>query len=377
MPFERSTWVLLGALGSLFAVGGYLYLRDDDVSDRERIAPAAKAVTAVAAVSDAFQPTRRYVARVEPWVHAKVGPELVSAYVDTVLVRAGAIVKRGQVVATLDCRDASARSKQIAAQARALDATSTAAAKEAARFAQLSEGQYVSENEVEQKAASAASTQAQAAALTARMIGTSLRVDDCTLRAPFDGEVAQRRVDPGAFVSPGAEVVTMIDRHTVRIVADVPEQDFDAVAPGASVHVHLHATGQDFIAKISRRAPGASQTTRTTAIEIDVENQAQTIPVWTTADVSLDNGTPVPASALPLAAASVHAGKATVFVDHAGRAQQTRANVIGESVDTLYVDAATIAPGTAVVVDGHSLLVDGDAIAATTTSWHPGQVEAR
>src|SRR5213082_3135264 len=48
---------------------------------------------------------------------ARVGPQYVSAYVGTVLVRPGAVVKRGEVLATLDCRNASAATREIAARA--------------------------------------------------------------------------------------------------------------------------------------------------------------------------------------------------------------------------------------------------------------------
>ena len=72
-------------------------------------------------------------------------------------------------------------------------------------------------------------------------------------------------------------------------------------------------------------------------------------PVWTTAEVSLDVGTPVPATALPLLAASVHASKATLYVATAGVAHQTVAKVIGESGGTLFVDMKELPAGTAIV----------------------------
>ena len=87
---------------------------------------------------------------------ASVGPQLVSAYVDTVLVRPGAVVKRGEVLATLDCRDASAASQAVASAARAIDARQKAARHEAARLQGLLAGNFVSPNEAEQKTAASA-----------------------------------------------------------------------------------------------------------------------------------------------------------------------------------------------------------------------------
>ncbi len=58
----------------------------------------------------------------EPWVEASVGPQYISAYVATVLVRPGDTVKRGQVLATLDCSNPNAATRAVEMQARAADA---------------------------------------------------------------------------------------------------------------------------------------------------------------------------------------------------------------------------------------------------------------
>jgi membrane fusion protein, multidrug efflux system len=289
---------------------------------------------------------------------------MVSAYVDTVLVRPGDVVKRGAVLATLDCRNASAMSRVVAAQARALDAMRTATANEASRVASLLDGKYVSQNEVDQKKAEAASKEAQLAALQAQAVGTSLQVDDCVLRSAFDGEVADRRADPGAFVRPGSAIATLIDRHMVRITAEVPEDDFDVVPPGTPVRLHVLATNKDLTSRIARRAPAADPGTRTTHIEIDVDNADRSLPVWTTAELSLDVGQPIAATALPLPAADIKGSRASVFVVANGKAKKTRAQVVGERDGLLYVDPKALPAGAAVVLEGRNLISDGDAVAA-------------
>ena len=377
MKFGWPTMILLGAVGGLVAVGGVLYTHNTAHTNHVALADSAKPVAAVAAVSSPFHPSHRYVGTIEPWVQANIGPQLVSAYVDTVLVRPGASVKRGEVIATLDCRNASALNRQVEAQARAVDAMSSAAAKEAARVAQLLDGKYVSENEVDMKQADAASKQAQLAALKAQMMNASLEVNDCVLRAPFDGDIAVRRADPGAFVRPGASIVTLVDRHLVRVTAEIPEEDFAAVAPDTQVHVHLLSTNKDLTAKISRRAPAADLDTRTTHVELDVDDPDHAIPVWTTAVLTLDVGTPTPATAVPLISASVHSGKAKVFVVAGGIAHQTYAKVIGERGGTLFVDPAAVPPGANVVTEGRISLADADPVAATVEKWGPDEEPAK
>jgi RND family efflux transporter MFP subunit len=371
--FGWPTTILLGAVGGLLAVGAVLYTHSTSQINHEALAQNAKRVTAIAAVAHPFQASRRYVGTIEPWVQAKVGPQLVSAYVDTVLVRPGATVKRGEVIATLDCRNTSALSKQVGAQARAVDALSTAAANEASRLQTLLEGNYISQTEVDNKQADAASKQAQLAALKAQLTSTALQVDDCVLRAAFDGEVADRHIDPGAFVRPGSAIATVIDRSLVRITVDVPESDLDAVAPETPVRIHLLSTGKDVVAKISRRAPAADQTTRTARVEIDVDDRERAIPVWTTAEISLDVGAPIAATAIPLAAAAVRGAKASIFVVAGDTAHAMLVKVVGEHGGALFLDAAALPAGTKVVGEGRTVLSDGDAIAATVAPWTPDE----
>lgn len=367
--FGIVTMVLLGAIGGVLAVGGLLYKRQVSGTNHVAMAQTPKGVTTIAAVAQAYQPRRRYVGTIEPWVQAKIGPQMVSAYVDTVLVRPGAQVKRGEVIATLDCRSSSATGRVVAAQARALDAMRGAASKEATRISSL-EGKYVSENEVDLKKADVASKDAQLAALQAQMINSTLQVDDCVLRAPFDGEVSERQGDPGTFARPGSAIATIVDRHQVRITAEIPEDDFGNVAPGNEVGVHLISTNRNLTAKISRRAPSADSDTRTIRIEIDLDDPARSIPVFTTAELSLDVGAPIPATAIPVIAATVHGSKTTVFVVVNGVAHTTRAKLIGERKGTLYLERS-LPSGSQVVTEGRGLLNDGDRVESKTSPWAP------
>jgi len=61
------------------------------------LAQEPKGVTAVHARAAPYKPLRRYVGTIDAWISANIGPQLVSAYVETVLVRPGDPVKGQQV----------------------------------------------------------------------------------------------------------------------------------------------------------------------------------------------------------------------------------------------------------------------------------------
>jgi RND family efflux transporter MFP subunit len=305
-----------------------------------------------------------YIGTFEPWVQANIGPQLVSAYVDTVLVRPGAAVRRGEVLATLDCRNTSAARQSIAGQARAIDARQKALAHESSRTETLLDGGFVSPNEAEQKSAQSASEFAQLEATKAKLAGSVLEVNDCILRSPFDGEISKRTIDPGAFVRPGSSIVSVVDRSTVRLTADAPEIDFDVIAPDTQVTIHVYATNKDLGATIVRRAPAADLSTRTVHFEIDVSDVKREIPVGTTGEVRIDVGEPVPATEVPIYAATIRGPKATIFViDDEDVAHAQTLGVKGEAGGLLYLDPS-LRPGARVVTEGRALLEEGDRVIA-------------
>lgn len=370
-PEVRSRWVpvWITTLVAATLAGGAVLLRraEADVND-VALASEPKPVTVVQARSAQYQGRRRYVGTVEPWQRAELGPQLVSGFVQSVLVRPGDRVKRGQVLATLDCRNASAASKAISMQARALEEQQRAAAQEAARIKEMQASGYVSPNELEQTLAKTAAAAAQIQALLAQASGKQLEVDDCVLRAPFDGEVAERRVDPGAFARPGSALLTVVDRSLVRLSAHVPEVDFEVVAPGKTARIRLLATGDEFEAPIARRSPAADPATRTIHFEIDLSDVQGRIPVGTTVEITIDAGDARPALKLPLPAATVRGSQASAFIIREGRAEQVALEVLGERDGSLFV-RPTIEHNASLVLQGRNQLFDGDLVAQKSEAW--------
>jgi membrane fusion protein, multidrug efflux system len=362
--------ITVGVLAVL-GVGGLMLHRASARTNRVALAAASKGVTVVAARSALYHTWHRYVGTVSPWLEARLGPQYTSAYVDTVLVRPGAAVRRGQVLATLDCRNVSAVSKAIAMQARALATKQVAIAHEAKRVAGLVVGGFASANEAEQKIADTEAKQAELLSARAQLQRVTLEVNDCVVRAPFDGEVAERLRDPGAFAHPGIHLLTVVDRNIVRVTADVPEGDFAAVAPGRRVKIRMLANGQHLVGKITRRSPAADLATRTIHFEVDLPDPKRTLPVGTSAELTIEVGDPRPATAIPLIAAAVRGSTATLFVVQGATSRKLNARVVGEAGNTLYVDPALPA-GARVVIEGRTSLRDGDHVAPQLAPFPAG-----
>jgi RND family efflux transporter MFP subunit len=361
----------LGAIGAISAGAGVLILgvvllsvRASHQVNRTPLEAAPRPVTVVPARSHPYRDTRTYVGAVEPWVEANVGPQYISAYVSTVAVRPGDTVKRGQILATLDCSNPNAATRAVEMQARAADARVRAASDEAARFSTMLDGGFVAPNEVEQKNAVSLAESAQLLETQANVVKTSLDVRDCVLRAPFDGEVGTRSFDPGAFVHPGAAIVSVVDRDTMRVTVDASEKDLDALAPSTVVQIDILATGSHLSAGISRRAPRVDPKTRTIHFEVDVPDPGRQYPVGATAIVHVGVGKAVPATEVPIYAATQDEGKAKLFVVEHEIAHAKTLPVTGEVGGAVYFALAALPAGSMVVTEGRALLSDGDRVLA-------------
>jgi membrane fusion protein (multidrug efflux system) len=359
--------IAAGVVGVL-VVGWALVHHSESEINTVALSSAPKPVTAIVARETTYRETHTYIGTLRPWVEASIGPQFVSAYVDTVLVRPGASVKRSEVLATLDCRNASASSLAVAAEARAIDARQKAIAHESTRLNSLLDGGFVSPNEAEQKEAQSASEEAQLASQKAKLTVTGLTVDDCVLRAPFDGEIAVRSIDPGAFVHPGTPIVSIVDRDTVRMTFDVPEADFDAVAQKTEVSIQVLATGKTIVGTIARRSPAADPDTRTIHVEVDLDNANHDVPVNTTGEVKIQVGQPQIAAVVPLVAASITGSKAALFVIDSDVVHKRTFGIQGEEGSNLYLDT-TLKPGSRVVTEGRALLTDGDRVMPTDATF--------
>jgi RND family efflux transporter MFP subunit len=343
-------------------VVGLLVHHADGKVNRVSLGAVPRPVSVVAAQATTYSDSRKYVGVVESWIEASVGPQYISAYVSTVLVRPGDTVVQGQILATLDCSHPNAASRAVQMQAKSVDEHQRATADQAARETTMLKGGFIAPNLVEQTTAQSSSERAQLLETKARLVGASLDVHDCALKAPFDGEIATRSIDPGAFVRPGTTIVSVVDRSRVRVTVDAPEKDFAVARVGAAVRIDMLSTGAKVVAAVSRRAPKADFTTRTIHFEIDISDPRRQYPTGTTAIVHIDVGHPVAAIEIPLYAATQQEGKASFYVVDGGIARSRQVPVLGERGGGLYFNPTALPANTQVVTEGRALLSDGDTV---------------
>lgn len=153
----------------------------------------------------------------------------------------------------------------------------------------------------------------------ARLEELRITLSNTNITSPVDGFVGKRFLDPGAFVSPNAPVVSVVDIRTLRLVANLVERDVKRVRAGTVAEVEVDAfQGEKFAGKVSRVAPVFDPSTRTAEMEIEVANTTYRLKPGMYARVQLTVDTKADALTVPRNAVVDLEGRPGVFVAVSG-----------------------------------------------------------
>ena len=145
-------------------------------------------------------------------------------------VKAGDKVHAGQVLLRLDARAAEQSAAASAAQVRAAQAASHAAAREYERQQQLFRKHYISQAALDRAEAQYKATQAETAAQLASADAARTQSGFYVIQAPYGGVVADVNVVLGDMALPGRPLLTMYDPAALRVRVMVPESAVSAAA---------------------------------------------------------------------------------------------------------------------------------------------------
>jgi len=101
-------------------------------------------------------------------------------------------------------------------------------------------------------------------------------LEDTTVRAPFDGMVAEKLVANGERVDVmmgGGKVVSLVKINPLRLVLTVPQQNSGVVKPGQTVEFEVDSfPNKKFTGKISLISPSVDASSRSLTVEALVDN---------------------------------------------------------------------------------------------------------
>jgi membrane fusion protein (multidrug efflux system) len=248
------------------------------------------AVDVVPVVAKAVERQVKLPGEFQPYLAVPIVAK-VSGFVKTVHVDRGSVVKRGELLATLEAPEMEAQIIEAQSKAQALDLQrAEAQAKLAAaqstydrlKAASATPGVVagndvvVAEKNVEAAQALVRSYDGSIKAAQAQAQGVRDLEQYLRIKAPFDGIITERNVHPGALVGPSAGSAPLLRLHQVsrlRLVVAVPEALVGAIVLGARVPFTVPAyPGEQFFAMVSLVSHDLDARTRSMAVELDVRN---------------------------------------------------------------------------------------------------------
>lgn len=266
-------------------------------------------------------------------------------YVESLGVKRGQLVRRGQSIARIDTRTYAAQRDQAKAQ---LDL----AASDLERLEAVTD------------LASAAQLQGARTQLAVAQAGLDLaetRLSRAYVTAPFSGVIGQTAVEAGEVVGPGSPVARLVQLDPIHVSVSVSDRDIGALRIGQQATVSTDAVGTLFEGEVVAVDPAADLKTRTFMAEIAVPNPDGVLLPGMIASVSLsaelaDEGTVIPQDWIVTRLDGVG-----VFVVEDGVARwrpvQT-GQVLHDQVSVL----SGLETGDTIVTTGHRTLADGDAL---------------
>ncbi len=327
--------------------------------------PPATPITAVLPELREVEHIERSVGRLQadvaPIIAAETSGRIIEVYVES-----GDQVTQGQVLARLDGEFQQAGLDAAMGDVSQLTALYEHQVKQVARIERLVNDSLVADSVYEAAVAEKDALASQLATAKARLSSAALEFDRVAISAPIAGEIDQRHLSVGDFVSPGQMAFSMVAPNVMRAVLPIPERLTSVVRKGQTVR--LSASTDPLVvveATISEISPAVGQRSRAVEVAARITNPGH----WRNGqsivgDIVIERSEAV---VVPAVAVVKRPGGDVVYV--VDEAQ----NTVSErpvSVGVRHLDGWAIEQGLSgsemVAHDGAGFLTDGARISMTT-----------
>ena len=308
----------------------------------------------------------------------------VDGYIAKIYVDKGDLVKANQLLVEIDHTDYihalnQAKANLLSAKAKVVqqDAAVRNAALTLDRMRALIKDQFVSQQdldtaEVNRDAAIALqdSLRAQVQQMAVALAQAETNLAYSYIRAPFAGYIAERNLDPGAYVSGTTAststmsrgILSVHDVETVRTLIEVVEKDVPLIKIGQRADVRAEAYPSEvFEGTVTRIVQALNRATRTMTVEVDLPNKDHRLKGGMFARVEVLVGKHAQAVQIPLDAVSRLEESQYVYVVKDGKAHQVPVE-LGTRVDNRVEVLKGLTGEELLIVSGKDLVSEGTAV---------------
>jgi len=335
------------------------------------------AVELAQAVLGDIEQTIEVVGSLAPKFAADLKSEF-TAVVEEVYVTEWVKVKKGTPLAKLDTREGEAALEAARAALLQAQVAETRAVRELERADKLKEVGLVTVQNLDDARTAREAAAAATAAAKAQLQATETRLAKAVIRAPFDGIVANRGVNPGDRVENmgGEPMFRVVDNRILELTVNVPSTSLASLRVGQPIEFTTDAIpGRTFRGQVMFINPTADPVSRSVKVVADVPNEAEELRGGLFAKGRILTGTRAAVLQIPrtaLLAWDVSRREGEVFVV-SGEVVERRAVRTG-AVAGEYVEVTEgVAAGESIVTRGAFNLRSGDRIVVKSSQEEVSQ----
>lgn len=256
----------------------------------------------------------------------------------------GGYVSKGQLLYKLNDADIKARLNQLNAELKLARLNEQ-------RLSRLLKTETVGQQEYDETAMKLHSLEAQEDLLRVELNKTEIR-------APFSGRIGISKADPGSYVSPGTELVSLQDQGTIKINFSIPEKHLSQIKVGKKIRFTTELSDQQYLATIRATEPGVNAQNRSLQVQAIAYNPGGKFRAGLSAKIYFPTaGKDAKGMKLPTEALIPGGQGYSVFVIENGAAKATPVT-IGNRTETEAIITSGLSNGDSVIVS--NILRAGD-----------------
>ncbi|TXI88693.1 MAG: efflux RND transporter periplasmic adaptor subunit [Cupriavidus sp.] len=280
-------------------------------------------------------------------------------------VDAGAEVKAGQVLATLDPQDNKLNTDASRAAVNAAQADVKLAQADLKRYQELLDKGFVSKSMIEQKQNTLDLAVARLDQAKSNYSVVDNQMGYTTLRATKSGLITAVLAESGQVVAAGQPVFRFAADNTREVVISVPEGRVDALRSAARLGVSLWANpGKMYEGKVRSINLQADPSTRTHEARISIIGSDDAVQLGMTATVYMGARIDASLFQVPLSALAQVDNKPVVWTVGSDGKVHKIAVTVQRYVENFAVVSGALNPGMPLVSAGVQLLVEGQPVKA-------------
>ncbi len=208
----------------------------------------------------------------------------------------GSELEKGALLARIDDTSLNLELRDNEANIKRLEASLRYQARQVSRFEELTKQNIAAKNQLEETLAQHDMTREEVNQARVAREQILHRIQQASVVAPFPGQVVERLRQMGEFVSPGGELVRLVDTRNMEVRAQAPMSVAPFVVPGMRVSVRDRAE-RAVLSDVRAVIPVGDARSR--LMEVRVALPAGLWPIGSAVRVELPNSEPVERLTVP------------------------------------------------------------------------------